>query len=165
MKKASKVLLHFFLILFFVGLEESALSSKLFLNPVVCFVIFFAMSKDRITIIWPLLGGIFMDFFSIFNFPIFTFSLLALFFIIKFFANKILTFNNQVSFLIFSFGGIIAYNIIFLVINLTFYFLKIDDIRLLFNQFYFLHIFINIIFTLLLLIIFRKNYDKSIFYR
>lgn len=164
MNRILKILLYIFLILFIVGLEESVLSSSLFLNPVVCFVIFFALSKDKIFILWPLLSGALLDFFSIFNFPVFTFSLLAVFFIVKFFADKILTFKNFISFIILSFGGIVIYNIISLVIHLIFYFLGIDDFRLALNQDYFLHIFVNMIFTFLLLIIFRKKYDRSIFY-
>jgi hypothetical protein len=84
--------------------------------------------------------------------------------VIKFISEKIMVLKNITSLGIFSFGGIFIYNFIFLFLNIITYLFKIENILIIFNRDYFLHIFSNIIFTFFLLLIFRKKYDRSIFY-
>lgn len=157
-----RIILNVVLIFLFVGLEESKLPGRFFLNPYPCLVVFFAFSKDKLSIIWPILGGIILDYFSIFKFPLFTLSLLGTFLIIRFVAERILTFRNFISLIIFSVGGILVYNLIFLILNSITYFLKIENISIIFNRVYFSYFLSNVIFTFLLLFIFRKKYDRSI---
>lgn len=157
-----KIIINLFLILFLTNLELSKITSRIFLNPYLCFVVLSAFSKNNLSFLWPLLGGIILDSLSIINFPIFTISFLFTFLIVKFFNEKIITFRNFISLIIFSVGSIILYNFIFLIFNLLIYFLKIEDFFIVFNRKYFIYLFANIIFTFLLLFIFRRKYEPSI---
>ncbi|MFN3301578.1 MAG: hypothetical protein ACK413_00925, partial [Patescibacteria group bacterium] len=56
-----------------------------------------------------------------------------------------------------SIGGILFYNIIFLSLNGITYLLGFEKIFIILNRKYLFHILSNIIFTFLLLIIFRKK--------
>lgn len=159
-----KILLNIFLIFLFIGLEESGLAGKFFINPLICLIIFCAIDKNNFYFIWPLMAGSILDFFSIFSFPIFTFSFLLVFLAIKFISDKVLTFKNYLSYIIFAVAGVFLYNIIFMVINFLAYLLRADNFLVVFNGFYFLHLACNIILVFLLLIIFRKKYDRSILY-
>lgn len=159
-----KTIIYIILILTLLSLEESGLPGKIFLNPYLCLTVFFALSRDKLAIIWPILGGITFDYFSIFRFPVFTLSFIGTFLVIKFISEKIMVLKNVTSLGIFSFGGIFIYNFIFLFLNIITYLFKIENILIIFNRDYFLHIFSNIIFTFFLLLIFRKKYDRSIFY-
>lgn len=158
-----KIISNLFLIIFIAGLEESNLMARIFLNPYLCFLIFFTLSKDRLAFLWPILGGIIFDYFSIFRFPIFTLSFLLTSLLIKFINEKIFAFGSFISLIIFSFGGIISYNLIFLALNTLAYFLKIENTFIVINSSYFFYLFSNSIFTLLLLIFLRKKYGRSIF--
>lgn len=157
-----RFIFYIILILLITGLEKTNIAGKLFLNPTLCFIIFFAVVKEKFSFLWPILGGIILDFYSIFKFPLFTLSLTITFVIIKFFAEKIITFKNIVSLMIFSIGGILFYNIIFFLLNGLSYLLGFEDISVSLNKKYFFHILANIIFTFLLFIIFRKKNGKSI---
>lgn len=151
-----KIILNIVLIFLIVGLELSKLPGRLFLNPYLCLVIFLALSQNRFSIAWPLLGGVVLDYFSIFKLPIFTLSLVGTFLVIRLIAEKILTFRNFVSLIIFSAGGILVYNFIFLILNSIAYVLRIEDITVIFNRDYFLHLLVNIVFTFFLLFIIKR---------
>jgi hypothetical protein len=159
-----KIILNILLIFLVIGIEESGLSRDLFINPTLCLVIFYAIDKNNFYFVWPLLTGLVLDIFSIFNFPIFTISLMIIFLIIRFMVDKILTFKNYIPYIIFAIAGTVLYNFIFLIINLLCFLLKIDNFLISFNRFYFLHIVCNSILIFLLMIIFRKKYDRSILY-
>jgi hypothetical protein len=160
----SKIFLNIFLIFLFIGLEESGLAGKFFINPLVCLIIFCAVDKNNFYFIWPLMAGPILDFYSVFSFPVFTFSFLLVFLAIKFISDKVLTFKNYLSYIIFAVAGILLYNIIFVVINFLAYLLRMDNFLVVFNNFYFLHLLFNTVLIFLLLVIFRKKYDRSILY-
>jgi len=157
-----KIILNLILILFIIGLEETRITQAVFLNPCLCFIIFFALSKNNLSFLWPILGGLVLDYFSIFKFPIFTISFLITFLSIRFVSEKIITFRNFLSLIIFSFGGVIFYNIIFLILNSFTYFLKIENILVVLNNKYFLYLLSNAVFTFFILFIFKKKYDITI---
>jgi len=152
-----KIVFHLLFIFLVTLLEKTELLGKIFLTPTLCFVIFFSTFKNKISLLWPILGGLFLDIFSIFKIPIFTISFLLTFLIINFANEKIFTTKNFLSFIIFSAGGVILYNLIFLIINFIAYLLKIDQFFISFNSKYFLSIFSNTVFTLFLLSAFRKK--------
>jgi len=160
----AKIFLNIFLIFLFIGLEESGLAGKFFINPLICLIIFCAIDKNNFYFIWPLMAGPILDFFSVFSFPIFTFSFLLVFLAIKFISDKVLIFKNYLSHIIFAVVGMFLYNIIFIIINFLTYLLRVDNFLVIFNGFYFLHLIGNIILIFLLLVIFRKKYDRSVLY-
>lgn len=160
-----KIILNIFLIFLLLGWEESSLGGKFFINPLICLTIFKALDKNKFYFIWPLVIGPVLDLFSIFNFPIFSFSFLFVFITIRFIADKILTFKNYSSYIIFAGLSMFIYNLIFLLINFLSYLVKIDGFLIVFNRFYFMHLIFNILFIFLLLIVFHQKYDRSILYR
>jgi hypothetical protein len=157
-----KILLNIILIFLFIGWELSGLSGKFLFNPLICLIIFYALNKNKFYFIWPLIAGPILDLFSIFNFPIFTFSFIIIFIVIKFIAGKILTFKNHISYIIFSGLSILIYNLTFVAINFISYLIKLDNFLIVFNHFYFLYFIFNIIFVFLLLIAFHQKYDRPI---
>ncbi|MFN3301925.1 MAG: hypothetical protein ACK413_02805, partial [Patescibacteria group bacterium] len=82
-----RVIFYLLLVFLISGLEKTELIARIFLNPTICLVIFFATLEEKFSFLLPILMGLLLDFHSIFNFPLFTISFTITFLTIKFFTE------------------------------------------------------------------------------
>lgn len=160
-KKIFNIILIFLIVV--IQLTISPLD-KVFLNLPIIFIIYFALYNFSLGWWWVILAGVFLDSSSLFNFPVFTLSFSLSFLLINFLARKLLSLNTFLSFLIFSFMGLIIYHLSFLFLNYFLYLLKIGNTFIFLSRAYFFNLLssliVNSIVICFLLILTKrlKNY-------
>lgn len=135
--------------------------NKIFLNLPLCLIIYFTLYKFSFGLIWVVLAGLFFDVFSIFDFPLFTFSFLLAFLMTYFLVRQFFALQTFWSFFIISLVGITIYHLTFLTLNYLFSIFKTSEMIVFFNKQYFFYLLSSILINLglisLLLLLTKKE--------
>lgn len=151
-----KIATHIFLIIILTVLQVGFLSALPWpaanLNIILAAAIFVAIIIDAELALWCALGaGTILEIFSIFHYGCLLISLLAAVFLINWLFRHFFTNRSFYSLMALGLVGSIFYYLLILGLDYFFYLIKLNPINIAISRFYFIDLFWQIIFALILL--------------
>lgn len=161
--KIFKFLLNIFLIVSCFILQIAILSNfKIFvnLNLIFCLTVFFVLTFNfSRALLWALVGGFLLDFYSLFPFGNHIFIFLSIILILRYLLKNFFSHRSFYSLLILIIIGVLIYNLELLILGYAFSFLKMVELPVILDKIYLINflgqIILNTFIISLLIILFE----------